>query len=122
MAKRYLHNHGAGILFVAGLMIQPGEGREVDEAFLPPEHLAPPDEAAAAPAGSTDDALIAAMTAEIAKPLAQIVPDLKHRTAEELGVMRTLEDASATPRKTLQAKIAEALLNLAQAKAGGAPE
>ena len=42
MGKRYITNDTAGPIFVGGTLVQPGEGREVDEAFLPPATPARP--------------------------------------------------------------------------------
>ena len=37
MAKRYVHNPTDQVMFIGGTMVAPGEGREVDEQFLPPD-------------------------------------------------------------------------------------
>ena len=118
MGKRYVHNSGGGVLLVGGVMIPPGEGREVDEDALGLEAstgAAPPAEA------SADDpaaALAAAVAQLLAHPLKQLVPMLADLSDETLAELARAEGEHATPRKTLLSAIGELQLERAQAKAG----
>lgn len=116
MSKRYVHNHGLMAIFVGGLLIQPGEGREVDATLLPPEHAddAPPP---AEPAPDADAALRDMLKA----PLKDLVPLLAEHSADTLAALARLEGEHDTPRKTLLGAIAELQLQRAQAATGGAP-
>lgn len=117
MGKRYVHNSGGGVLLVGGVMIPPGEGREVDEDALGLEAST-----GAAPAeASADDpaaALAAAVAQLLAHPLKELVPMLADLPDELLAELARAEGAHATPRKTLLSAIGELQLERAQAKAG----
>lgn len=125
MAKRYVHNDTDLVRFIGGTMLQPGEGREVDEQFLPPG-----DEAAAAdaatgevPSGAADPdaaALQANLAEMLAQPLKTLMPLLKEASDETLAGLQQLEVAAATPRVTLLNAIGELQLLRAQVRAGAA--
>ena len=125
MAKRYISNDGDQTIFVGGVMILPGTGREVDEAYLPPEHQQPlPEAAPGNPAGDLADAgaRAAANLAElVAQPLRQLVPALTDCSDETLAQLATLESEREAPRAGLLSAIAELQLKRAQAKTGGDP-
>jgi hypothetical protein len=114
--KRYVHNHSALAIFVGGLLIQPGEGREVDASLLPPEFADPPA-AEQAPAPSADVALRELLQS----PLKELLPLLDEQSPATLADLARLEGEDATPRKTLLGAIAELQLQRAQAATGGAP-
>jgi hypothetical protein len=89
MAKKYVQNNGDSPQWVGGLMIMPGEGREVDvadEAAPEPEPEAEPD---------PDDALVDLLTGTVAQVAAAVVG----LGAESLRRLRELEAAAVKPRK-----------------------
>ena len=114
MAKRYIHNPTADLMMVGGVLIQPGEGREVDEQFLPPEHRPEPvSEEAAAPAPDAN------LVELLAGPVKAIVPQLPEFGDDTLKALANLEQASNKPRKSLVSAIDQLLLDRAAAR--GAP-
>lgn len=113
--KRYVHNSSLLAIFVGGLLIQPGEGREVDASLLPPEYAEPPAEQAPAPDAD------AALRELLASPLKELLPLLDEQSPQTLADLARLEGEDATPRKTLLGAIAELQLQRAQAATGGAP-
>lgn len=120
MAKRYLSNDTDRTIFVGGIMIAPGEGREIDEAFLPPADAG--DQAGAAPPADGDTppgaAQLAANIADLLKqPIKQLVPMLAEASDETLAALHTAETASNTPRVTLLNAIAAQQLQRAEARA-----
>jgi hypothetical protein len=124
--KRYIHNDGPLVKFCGGLMIPPGEGREVDEADVPPELNEQPSEPQDAQASLTEEeqalaAMRELMAAERVDVLAVLLPKLSDYTDQQLALLAELESAEATPRSTLLGKIAELQLERAQQRAGGAP-
>jgi hypothetical protein len=118
MPKRYMTNDTASPIFVGGVMILPGTGREVDEAFLPPE--GPDDGEPADSEGGDPDAqrLKANLLELLAQSVGKIEQTLPDASDETLAALELLEAAAATPRKTLLAAIAAEKLNRAQKKAG----
>lgn len=122
MPKRYLHNDGEHTLFVGSVMIPPGQGREVDEQYLPPTGdgatLAPPDAEADGSTTSLGPAKLAALQA---LPVRDLVPQLEALSAEDLAALATLEEGTDTPRVTVLSAISKLQLDRAQAAAGGAP-
>lgn len=114
MSKKHVFNPGPNVMFVGGVMIQPGDGRDVDAQFLPPEG----DEAAAPEATPDPDANFREL---LAGTLAEILPTLAEASDETLAALMRLEQEHAAPRKGLLTPIAELQLQRAQAKAGGAP-
>lgn len=123
MAKRYIHNDAAHTVFVGGVMIAPGLGREVDELYLPAGHAEPAD------TGGTDDEgqgggppdPDANLLELLAQPLRNLVPHLADFGDDTLAGLDRLEKAAATPRVSLLNAIAAQQLQRAQARAGGAP-
>ncbi|RDI25164.1 hypothetical protein DFR41_104220 [Pseudacidovorax intermedius] len=97
MAKKYIENTGREVMFVGGCMIQPGEGRDIDEMFLPPEHRTPPPADEPPPAASQDELLEQLR----AQSIAAIKPELSALKQEALDRLAELEGAQATPRTTL---------------------
>jgi len=131
MAKRYIHNDTDRVMFVGSILIHPGQGREVDEEFLPPE--APPEAGTTSeepPAGKTAEELAAEQAAAEAaqriaelqaEVLASLMPKLPELGDDDLAALAEAESASDTPRKTLMERIGELQLERAQKRAGGAP-
>lgn len=113
MGKRYLHNDTANVMFAGGTMIPPGEGREVDEEFLPPGNDAAPAEAAPG-----EPNLEANLHELLAHPVKEIVPLLAEASDETLAGLARIEGEKADPRKTLLSAIGELQLERAQAKTG----
>jgi len=132
MAKRYVHNDTSGVKFVGGVLIPPGEGREVDEQFLPPvdsQLAAAVDGAGTSIDAGTgtgagvdttlppDEAALRANLAELlAQPLKALLPTLDTASDDTLGALQAMEQASATPRVTLLNAIGALLLKRAQAR------
>ena len=122
MAKRYISNDTAAVMFIGGVMIQPGEGRDVDETFLPPELLQPADEAEAKAPELTDAEKADANLRDVLKgSISKIKPLLPDFSPETLARLLELEQADGTPRQGLVQAITELQLQRAQAATGGAP-
>lgn len=118
MTKRYVHNPGRMAIFVGGLLIQPGEGREVDAYLLPPEGDDQPVPQDAEPAAPDADAALREL---LKAPLKELLPLLPEHSPDTLAALARLEGEHDTPRKTLLGAIAELQLQRAQAATGGAP-
>jgi hypothetical protein len=114
MGKRYVSNDTAQVIFVGGLMIPPGDGREVDETLLPPldEQPQPADETLPDPDANLRELLTASVK--------NIVPALADLGDETLASLARIEGESVTPRKGVLSAIAELQLLRAQAKTGPA--
>lgn len=120
MPKRYIENPGATPLLVGGVFIPPGEGREVDEALLPSELQAPPEDFAETQPPLQPDLTLLVEAAELLKhPLKDILPQLEGMDDEHLAALGALEGAAPTPRVTLTQAIAKLQLDRANAKVGG---
>ena len=116
MPKKYVPNPSDRTIFVGGVMIPPGEGREVDSAFLPPEHQddAPAPEAPAS--GQTDpDANLRELLKGTVK---DIGAQLEGFSAETLKRLAELEGESETPRSTLLGAITDLQLKRAAGTTG----
>lgn len=101
MGTKHITNDGAEIIYVGGKMIPPGEGRDIEEALLPPEHRdAPVQEADKQP---SLDELLAEL---LHKPVKELIDGLSGMTQEALERMETLEGESKKSRKTLLEAIA----------------
>ena len=101
MGTKHIHNPGPNTMFVGGKMIPPGEGRDIDESLLPPEHKdAPVEEEAKTP---SLDKLLAE---ELKKPVRELIDGLHGLTQEALDRMEALEREAAKPRKGLLEAIA----------------
>lgn len=120
MAKRYLWNNTARTIFVGGIMIAPGEGREIDEAFLPP--VDPGDHAGAGLPASDgqppgDEQLASNITDLLKQPIKHLVPLLAEASDETLAALHGAETAGDTPRVTLLNAIAALQLQRAEQRA-----
>lgn len=101
MATKYIENTSDSPLFVGGRMIQPGEGRDIDLRFLPPEHRDLATESAE-PAELTLDQLLEAVRLKGVKAITEELPGFKQEALERLYELESLADA---PRKTLLSAI-----------------
>jgi hypothetical protein len=122
MSKRYVHNPTAGPIFAGGVLIPPGEGREVDKIYLPPEAGAEAE--AEAPAVPDPDASLREL---LANPVKDVLPELAGFSNATLDRLAELEGQDATPRKTLLAAIGELKLERAKVTTeagseGGTPD
>lgn len=121
MGKRYIQNDTDNTMFVGSVMIPPGQGREVDEQFLPPAdgagEQALTEETASS--GPTEERLQANLRELLAQPLRELVPQLDGLGHEKLKQLQALEQAGETPRSTLLGAISKLLLDRAQQAAGG---
>lgn len=107
-------NNGAMAMYVAGLMIPPGETRHFD-ADLVPLHLrpAPPEAEVEEPT----DALAELITGTV-KEVAAAIPSLSDEDLSRLGELEQAKGGAA--RKGVLSAIAEETLKRADAKAAGA--
>lgn len=96
MPTKYVENLTNHTMYVGGKAIPAGEGRDIDVAYLPPEHQ---DEVlpVAVSAPSLDDLL----TVLLAKGVKDVLPELDGLTQDALDRLIELENESATPRKTV---------------------
>ena len=105
MAKRYVTNDTPNMMYVAGMMIAPGEGREVEvaEDALPEveEVVADPDE----PLRDLLKGTVAGVTAA-----------LDGLSADTLTRLQVLEAEGEKPRKGVMEALGNALIALADAK------
>lgn len=115
MGLKHISNDTPNVMFVGGKMIPPGEGRDIDERDLPPEHREPaPEPEPEAP--SLDDELGVLLNEGTVKELTGLLPSL---TIESLDRLAELERAREHPRKTLLEALAdEALRRANEALAG----
>lgn len=113
MGKRYVSNDTAGIIFVGGVMIPPGDGREVDELLLPPE-----DEAPAEPLPEPDPH--ANLRELLTGNVKAVAGALEGLSDESLALLASIE-AEGMGRKGVFGAIDELRLQRAAAKTG-APE
>lgn len=111
MPTKHIENTTEAPIYVGGKMIQPGTGRDIDVALLPPEFQE--QTAAAAPAEPTLADLIEALRAKSVKVILAEVPSL---TQEALGLLLEAERAQATPRTSLIAGLDAEILGRADAK------
>jgi hypothetical protein len=101
MPTKHIENTTASPIFVGGKLIPPGTGRDIDVAFLPPEHRD------GAPATSADEppSLHALVEALHAKSVKDITAELPSLTQEALDMLREAEQGSAKPRSSLLSAI-----------------
>lgn len=111
MPTKHIENTTGAPIYVGGKMIQPGTGRDIDVALLPPEFQE--QTAAAALAEPTLADLIEALRAKSVKDILAEVPGL---TQEALGLLLEAERAQAKPRTSLVAGIDAEMLERADAK------
>lgn len=101
MGTKHITNDSAEIIYVGGKMIPPGEGRDIDETLLPPEHRdAPADDEKQPP--SLDELL----AEELKKPVKEMIEGLGGMTQEALERMEVLEGEAKKPRTSLLQAIA----------------
>ncbi len=119
MPKKYIPNDTDRTIFVGGVMIAPGEGREVDTAFLPPEHQEPAAETLAddGPGDDDADANLRDMLKGGVRDIEPLLPELSSETLKRLA---ELEGERDTPRKGVLGPIQELLLKRA-GESTGAP-
>lgn len=98
MVKKYIENPGPNTLFVGGIMIPAGEGREV-ETHEPVEA----NESAQEQTPSLDEQL----AEELKKPVKELIEGLGELTHEALERMEALEGEAKKPRTSLLSAIAE---------------
>lgn len=120
MPKRYMHNDGPNTMFVGSVMILPGQGREVDDQFLPPVDEVPAGDATAS-SGEGGEGGPPSLATLQALPVRDLVPQLETLSDADLAALAELEQAAATPRTTVLSAISKLQLDRAQAAAGGAP-
>ena len=89
----FVENPGPGVMFVAGRMVPPGEGRHIARSALVAEAAAPAD----APPVDADAPLRALLEGSVATITAQ----LSGLTQEALDRLAELEAEREHPRKTL---------------------
>jgi hypothetical protein len=114
MGTKYIENLGSETIFVGGKMIPPGEGREIDELLLPPEHRDAP-----APQVDTPPSLDELLGKELDKSVKDLEATLGGLTQEALDRMGELE-AEGKQRKTLLEAIAAEKVKRADAALNGA--
>lgn len=105
MGTKHIHNPGPNVMFVGSKMIPPGEGRDIDESLLPPEHRDAPVAAEKQP-----PSLDALLLEELKKPAKELIDALPGLTQEAIERMDALESEAKKPRKTLLEAIAADLL------------
>jgi hypothetical protein len=108
MPKRYMQNDTDQTIFVGSVMIPAGQGREVDEQYLPPTGgdaaLPPPDSAG----GTTTSELLPANLTDLqALPVRDLVPRLEALNDADLAALAELEQGAATPRTTVLSAISK---------------
>lgn len=97
MTTKYIENTTDSPRYVGGRMIPPGEGRDIDVRYLPPElRDAVDDEGQAVPPAL--DELLEQLRAKGVKSIAEELAELKLEALERLYELESLAD---TPRKTL---------------------
>lgn len=121
MPKRYVFNDTNAPKFLGGVLIPPGDGREVDVMFLPPQDGEGEPLPLAEGEGEARPNLDANLLEILAGNVKSIVGALDSFSDETLDGLDRLESASETPRKSLLSAFTEEKLKRAQAKTG-APE
>lgn len=102
MGTKHITNDGTEIIYVGGKMIPPGEGRDIDETMLPPEHRdAPAQDEAKKP--SLDELL----AEELKKSVKELVDGLGGMTQEALDRLEALEREGKARKSLLEALAAE---------------
>lgn len=116
MPRKHIQNDGPRTIFVGGVMIPPGECREVDTTYLPPEYQ---DDAPAAEAPASGQPDPDANLRELLKgTVKDIGAQLEGFSAETLKRLAELEGESDTPRATLLGAITALQLKLAAGTTG----
>lgn len=96
MVTKYIENPGRDTIYVGGKMIPPGEGRDVDVQFLPPE-LKDPETTTTTAEPSLADLL----TELLGKSVKAITAELPTVTHEALDLLADLEGQAEAPRTSL---------------------
>ncbi len=109
MGTKHIENNTPNTIYVGGRMIAPGEGRDIDERDLPPEHRDAPV-VVVHEGPSLDDELAALLNEGTVKELTGLLPSL---TIESLDRLAELERAREHPRKTLLEALADEALRRA---------
>lgn len=109
MGLKHISNDTPNVMFVGGKMIPPGEGRDIDERDLPPEHREPAPEPEEADGPSVDEQLEAILHQSVK----DITGLLDSMTNEALDRLAELERAREHPRKTLLEALADEALRRA---------
>lgn len=115
MEKRYIDNPGTTPMLVGGMLIPPGEGREV---LLPRELLQEPQDFAETQPQPDQPPLVEASEL-LKKPLKDILPQLDGMSDEQLATLVALEAAAPAARVTLTQAIAKLQLDRAGKKVAG---
>jgi hypothetical protein len=108
-------NNTAMPMYVAGMMIPPGETRHFDAEQVP-AHLRP----VAVEAEAEADAWVDPLEALVAKSVKAIIESFPDLSDMDLARVLELDAASETPRKTLHEAVTAEQLARATAKAEGA--
>lgn len=101
MPTKHIENTTSAPIFVGGKLIPPGTGRDIDVAFLPPEHR---DGAPSTPADESPS-LHALVVGLLARPVKEITAELPSLTQEALDMLLEAEQGGAKPRTSLVAAI-----------------
>lgn len=112
---KFISNNGTDVMYVGGKAIPPGEGREVEDDVLPPEHR----DAVAAPAPEDAVGLYEAAALLLVGSVDVVKARLAEQTKETLDLMQELESAAKKPRASLLTALADAQIALADAKLKG---
>jgi hypothetical protein len=114
--KKTISNTSDRTMFVGGVMIAPGESRDVDAAYLPPEHQDDAPPAAEPDSGQPDpDANLRELLKGTVKDLTAQLDDFSDETLKRLA---ELEAETDTPRSTLLGAITDLQLKRAAVKTG----
>lgn len=108
MGTKHIENNTPNTIYVGGRMIAPGEGRDIDERDLPPEHRDAP--VVVVHEGPSLDDELAALLKESVKEIKDLLPGLTH---EGLDRLAELERGYEHPRKTLLEAIADEVIRRA---------
>ena len=93
---KYIVNEESFARYIGGKLLQPGEGREFDDATVPPEHKG--DEAPTAEVVPDADAQL---REDLKQSVRVLLATLQDVAPEVLDRMAALESATETPRKSL---------------------
>lgn len=102
MGTKHIENNTPNTIYVGGRMIAPGEGRDIDERDLPPEHREAP--VVVVEAGPSLDDELAALLKGSVKEVAGTLGALTHEALDRLA---DIESGYTHPRKTLLEAIAD---------------
>lgn len=100
MGTKWIENTGTNAMFVGGKMIPAGEGRLIEESFLPPERRDQAEPLVQQPEAPGLDDLVRAL---LKKSVREVTAELAGLTQEALDRAQALEAEDKTPRSTLLA-------------------